>query len=395
MIVCARCGAANEPSSKFCPSCGASLSTAGTKSSEAGPAPLPPLPPLGAAGPGPGAAAPGFGQPQNWPPPPLNQPPASPAAAAALGHAPTGLSQAFPDQAEPNARFRIGAPEGLNPFSATVSPQNAGALGPTPFTPFSSPDAPGPAPAPLPPLDPPFGGAPSPFNPPGGTPAFGSPPPAAPPAFGQQPPASPFGQQPAPAPFAAPQPAPAFGAAQQPAPAFAPPEPPAPAFAPPQPVAPAFSPPAQAPGFAPAQAPYAPPPRLDPVAPVVDAPRNAAGPGRDPESVEAGAMRVLAGFLVSFEYELGQFWPLYQGQNVVGRRDAAPGLDVQIDHPTTSSRHAVIYASARPGRLKVEDVGSTNGTQLGEMQLERGRKYELKDGDTIRFGGYSLVVKLV
>jgi pSer/pThr/pTyr-binding forkhead associated (FHA) protein len=117
--------------------------------------------------------------------------------------------------------------------------------------------------------------------------------------------------------------------------------------------------------------------------------------GRDPESVEAGALRVLAGFLVSFEYELGQFWPLYQGQNVVGRRDAAPGLDIQIDHPTTSSRHAVIYASARPGRLKVEDVGSTNGTQLGELPLERGKKYELRDGDTIRFGGYSLVVKLV
>ena len=398
MIVCARCGAANEPSSKFCPSCGASLSTAGTKSSEAGAAPLPPLPPLGGPGAGLGAAAPAFGQPQNWPPPPLNQPahqPPAGASAAALGNAPTGLSQAFPDQAESNARFRIGAPEGLNPFSATVSPQNAGALGQTPFTPFSSPDAPGPAPAPLPPLDPPFGANPAPFNAPGATPGFGAPP-VGPSPFGPPPAVPPFGQPPAQTPFAPPPASPAFAPPQPPAPAFAPPQPPAPAFAPPQPAAPAFAQaPAPAPAYAPAQASYgspAPPPRLDPAA---EAPRGAAPAGRDPESIEAGALRVLAGFLISFEYELGQFWPLYQGQNVVGRRDAAPGLDIQIDHPTTSSRHAVIYASARPGRLKVEDVGSTNGTQLGDMQLERGRKYELRDGDTIRFGGFSLVVKLV
>jgi pSer/pThr/pTyr-binding forkhead associated (FHA) protein len=104
---------------------------------------------------------------------------------------------------------------------------------------------------------------------------------------------------------------------------------------------------------------------------------------------------VLAGFLVSFEQELGQFWPLYQGPNVVGRKDSAPGLDISIDHPTTSSRHAIIYAAARPGRLKVEDTGSTNGTQLGDVQLERGKKYELHEGETIRFGGYSLIVKLV
>ena len=111
--------------------------------------------------------------------------------------------------------------------------------------------------------------------------------------------------------------------------------------------------------------------------------------------IEAGAPRVLAGFLVSFDHELGAFWPLYQGTNLIGRRDAAPGLDVEIDHPTTSSRHAVIYASARPARLKVEDIGSTNGTLLSDVSLERGKKYELRDGDTLRFGGYSLFVKLV
>jgi pSer/pThr/pTyr-binding forkhead associated (FHA) protein len=112
--------------------------------------------------------------------------------------------------------------------------------------------------------------------------------------------------------------------------------------------------------------------------------------------VPVGASRSLAGFLVSYDTsEFGVFWPLYQGQNVVGRRGAAAGLDVEIDHPTTSSRHALIHASARPSRMKLEDTGSTNGTYVGDQQLERGRKHEVRDGDVLRFGGFSVIVKLV
>jgi pSer/pThr/pTyr-binding forkhead associated (FHA) protein len=117
---------------------------------------------------------------------------------------------------------------------------------------------------------------------------------------------------------------------------------------------------------------------------------------RDPELVEAGALRSLAGFLVSYDQsELGMFWPLYQGQNVVGRKGASAGLDIEVDSPTTSSRHAVVYASARPGRLKVEDAGSTNGTFLNEAALERGKKVELRDNDTLRLGGFNVIVKIV
>jgi len=118
--------------------------------------------------------------------------------------------------------------------------------------------------------------------------------------------------------------------------------------------------------------------------------------GRDPEQLEHGALRTLAGFLVSYEQtDVGMFWPLYQGQNVLGRKGAAPGLDIEIDHPTTSSRHAVLYASARPARLKLEDNGSTNGTYLGDQPLERGKRHEIRDGEIIRFGGFSAIVKLI
>jgi pSer/pThr/pTyr-binding forkhead associated (FHA) protein len=116
---------------------------------------------------------------------------------------------------------------------------------------------------------------------------------------------------------------------------------------------------------------------------------------RDPEHVEPNAPRTIAGFLVAYESETGEFWPIFQGQNVVGRKGAAPGLHIEMDHPTTSSRHAILLASARPGRVKLEDLGSTNGTFVGEQQLERGRKHELRDGDKLRFGGLRVIVKIV
>jgi pSer/pThr/pTyr-binding forkhead associated (FHA) protein len=99
---------------------------------------------------------------------------------------------------------------------------------------------------------------------------------------------------------------------------------------------------------------------------------------------------------VSYEgSELGTFYPIYQGQNLVGRKAAAPGLAIELEHGTTSSRHAMIYASARPGRVKIEDVGSTNGTFIGDLMLERGKKHELKDGEVVRFGGYVTIVKII
>jgi pSer/pThr/pTyr-binding forkhead associated (FHA) protein len=99
---------------------------------------------------------------------------------------------------------------------------------------------------------------------------------------------------------------------------------------------------------------------------------------------------------VSYEgNEAGFYYPLYQGRSYVGRKDAAEGLDVEIDHATTSSRHAALYASARPARLKVEDLGSTNGTFLSDEKLPPNTRHELKDGQRLRFGGYTVIVKLI
>jgi pSer/pThr/pTyr-binding forkhead associated (FHA) protein len=114
------------------------------------------------------------------------------------------------------------------------------------------------------------------------------------------------------------------------------------------------------------------------------------------DQLPPNAPRTLAAFLVSFDADpLGQFWSIHQGQTLIGRKDSGVQLNLAIDHPTTSSRHATIYAAARPGRLKVEDLGSTNGTYVNERRLEPGERRTLEPGDTLRFGGFSVTVILV
>lgn len=105
---------------------------------------------------------------------------------------------------------------------------------------------------------------------------------------------------------------------------------------------------------------------------------------------------VLMGFLVSFEgNELGRFWPLHQGRLIVGRSQAADGLDIAIDHGTTSARHAQLIAAAQPSRMSVQDLGSTNGTFINDQRLAPGHAQSVAHGDRIRFGGFNVRVVLV
>ncbi len=106
--------------------------------------------------------------------------------------------------------------------------------------------------------------------------------------------------------------------------------------------------------------------------------------------------RTLVGFLVSYEnVEVGQYWPIHQGRNVLGRQGAANGLDIEVAHPTTSSLHAVLLGAARPGRVVLEDTGSTNGTFVNENALAKGQRWELRDGDRVRFGLFETIIKLI
>jgi hypothetical protein len=101
--------------------------------------------------------------------------------------------------------------------------------------------------------------------------------------------------------------------------------------------------------------------------------------------------RALAGFLVSFQDDpMGRFWPLWQGKNVVGRAETGQKVDIEIAHGTTSTHHATLDVDG--GRILLADLGSTNGTFHNEEAIGFQGRRELRDGDKIRFGGFSVIL---
>jgi len=219
-------------------------------------------------------------------------------------------------------------------------------------------------------------------------------------AYGaQQRPAQPFGGPG----MAAPTPGLGFGGAPQYAPpqpqAYQPPQPqayqpPQPqAYAPPQPQAYAppqpYAPPAQAapqqPVFQPAAVPPAgPPPQYAPP----PAPTNDARP-----EPPAGT-KMLRGFLVSFQTNPGgDFWPLGTGRITVGRSNAPEPAEIALADATISSRHAAFVIDA--SSVVIEDTSSTNGTYVNEEHIGQNGRRELRDGDRVRFGGFTTLVKIL
>ncbi|AKT41959.1 uncharacterized protein CMC5_061810 [Chondromyces crocatus] len=99
----------------------------------------------------------------------------------------------------------------------------------------------------------------------------------------------------------------------------------------------------------------------------------------------------LAGFLISFQDDpLGKHWVLYQGKNLIGRAETGQKVDVPVAHGTTSTHHATIDCEG--GRMILSDLGSTNGTFHNEEAIGFQGRRELRDGDRIRFGGFSVIV---
>ncbi len=132
---------------------------------------------------------------------------------------------------------------------------------------------------------------------------------------------------------------------------------------------------------------FSPPPMAPPAAPPM-APSSSQAPSL---AVEPDGRRALAGFLVSYQDDaLGNFWPLWQGKNEIGRAETVAKVDVAIAHGTTSTHHAVVEVDG--ARFVLVDQGSTNGTFHNEEAIGFQGRRELRDGDKVRFGGYSVMV---
>lgn len=79
----------------------------------------------------------------------------------------------------------------------------------------------------------------------------------------------------------------------------------------------------------------------------------------------------------------GASFRLRPGLRQIGRED---GVDVLLDDPKVSRRHAVVELAG--GRVLLTDTGSTNGTWLNDRRVGAGT--ELRDGDRIRVGHVEL-----
>jgi hypothetical protein len=111
---------------------------------------------------------------------------------------------------------------------------------------------------------------------------------------------------------------------------------------------------------------------------------------------EPAPPKVLRGFLVAYGTNpSGDFWPLTAGRLTVGRFGTGEGLDIALQDPTISSRHAAFVVDGASGTVTIEDTGSTNGTFINDEHVGYGGRRELRDGDRIRFGGFTTVVKVI
>jgi hypothetical protein len=107
------------------------------------------------------------------------------------------------------------------------------------------------------------------------------------------------------------------------------------------------------------------------------------------EPVVLPKLRVLRGLRLNVEY------PLYEGQNLIGRRDDQPiDIDLQDQEPAdrvwVSRQHAVLTVT--DGLLTLEDLNSLNGTFVNRHRLYPGHKRTLAVNDVVQIGTIHLKV---
>lgn len=104
--------------------------------------------------------------------------------------------------------------------------------------------------------------------------------------------------------------------------------------------------------------------------------------GPVPESLEVALEEAPPAELV--ELETGRRYRLRVGDNTVGRQ----GTDVLLLDATVSRNHARIHVEN--GQISVEDLGSTNGTKVGDLRLTPNQPVSVTSGTLLRFGNVQL-----
>lgn len=119
-----------------------------------------------------------------------------------------------------------------------------------------------------------------------------------------------------------------------------------------------------------------------------------AKPGTDPASTPNMAtpkLVVIRGQKLNVEY------PLYTGDNFIGRTDEKP-VDVDLEDQESleriwcSRQHARIVSDDKG--LSIEDLGSQNGTFVNRARIYPGQLRPLENGDVIQIGTVQMKLKL-
>ncbi|MDQ7824757.1 MAG: FHA domain-containing protein [Candidatus Eremiobacteraeota bacterium] len=82
---------------------------------------------------------------------------------------------------------------------------------------------------------------------------------------------------------------------------------------------------------------------------------------------------------------------------LIGRKSEGDGIFPEIDmglidtNAGVSRRHGQIIKDDE--HCYVEDLGSSNGTFINDIRVPEGVQNPIKDGDTLRFGGYSFIFR--
>jgi hypothetical protein len=168
-----------------------------------------------------------------------------------------------------------------------------------------------------------------------------------------------------------------------------PPAPPPPPPAPPPPPPVVAAPPPPPPPAPPAPPPPAPPPVVA-AAPPAPPPPAPAAPMAGDGALPAGAQPKL---VVQRGQKRGAEYPIYEGQNFIGRADDKPvDIDLEDQEPPDrvwcSRQHAVLILENNV--LVLEDLNSSNGTYLNRNRVFPGQKMTLKPNDVIQIGNVQL-----
>ena len=138
----------------------------------------------------------------------------------------------------------------------------------------------------------------------------------------------------------------------------------------------------------PAPEPAAPsPPSTPPAAPAAQAGKTSVPVGSKPKLV------VKRGQKIGFEF------PIYGGENYVGRADEKPvDIDLEDQEPPErvwcSRQHALIVYDEDAGKITLEDLNSSNGTYVNRERVYPGQPRQLYVNDTVQIGTVHLTLKV-